>query len=243
MTELEQRLRDLGEHLDYPPTPDVAAAVARRVERPAPSRLPARRRTLVVALAALAVAAGAVLAVPQARTAILELFGLRGVEIERVTTLPSGQANAELGLGRLVSLEDAQARVPYRIVLPKLDAGRPSRVYLASQPPGGQIGLLLSVDGERVLFTEFRADPDDRFVGKQIASGTRVERVAVAGEPGYWVEGDPHFFFYRDASGEIREETERLAGNVLLWERGERLLRLEGDLTKAEALALARSVG
>ena len=33
-----------------------------------------------------------------------------------------------------------------------------------------------------------------------------------------------------------------LAGTVLLWNRGPLLLRLEGDLTRAEALELAESV-
>ena len=40
----------------------------------------------------------------------------------------------------------------------------------------------------------------------------------------------------------IADEPTYLAGTVLLWNRGPVLLRLEGDLTRAEALELARSV-
>jgi hypothetical protein len=41
----------------------------------------------------------------------------------------------------------------------------------------------------------------------------------------------------------MQSEQVRLAGNVLLWERGTRTLRLEADVSKAEALAIAASVG
>ena len=62
------------------------------------------------------------------------------------------------------------------------------------------------------------------------------------GAPGIFLSGGPHVVFYRDASGEIRNETLRLAGNTLLWERGELLLRLESALPLEEALRVARSV-
>ena len=42
----------------------------------------------MLAFAVLAVAVGAAMAVPQARTAILEFFRLRGATVERVETLP-----------------------------------------------------------------------------------------------------------------------------------------------------------
>ena len=48
-----------------------------------------------------------------------------------------------------------------------------------------------------------------------------------------------------DENGTITDEPTFLAGTVLLWNRGDLLLRLEGDLTRAEALELAlrRRVG
>ena len=39
----------------------------------------------------------------------------------------------------------------------------------------------------------------------------------------------------------LTPEPTYLAGTVLLWNRGELLLRLEGDLTQAEAVRLAES--
>jgi ABC-type transporter Mla MlaB component len=38
------------------------------------------------------------------------------------------------------------------------------------------------------------------------------------------------------------EGTLRLARNTLIWQRGSVMLRLEGELTRAEALRIARSV-
>ena len=41
----------------------------------------------------------------------------------------------------------------------------------------------------------------------------------------------------------MQSEQVRLVGNVLLWERGTRTLRLEADITKEKALQIAASVG
>jgi hypothetical protein len=47
---------------------------------------------------------------------------------------------------------------------------------------------------------------------------------------------------YVDEMGDVTDERTYLAGTVLLWNRGPLLLRLEGDLTRAEALVLAESI-
>ena len=85
MTELERALVLLGDELAFPPAPDVSVRVLARVAEAPPRR---RRRALVLVVAALAVAIGAAFAVPQARTAILDFFGLRGATVQRVETLP-----------------------------------------------------------------------------------------------------------------------------------------------------------
>ena len=66
--------------------------------------------------------------------------------------------------------------------------------------------------------------------------------MTVDGEPGLFVDGDEHFVMFLDENGAISDERTYLAGTVLLWNRGPLLLRLEGDLTLGEALALAKSV-
>jgi hypothetical protein len=243
MTELERKLIALGAELDLPEPPDLGARVRARLAEP---QVPRRRgrRILAVALAVLAVAIGAAFAVPQARTAILEWLGLRGATIELVPELPTTPpASADLGLGPRVTLAEARRRAAYDVVLPVL-LGRPHDVHFTAALPGGQVAAVYPrQDPERppLLFTEFRADGLE-LIQKLAGPETRVEPVTVSGEPGYWLAGAPHSFLYRDPDGDVREETFRLAGNVLLWQRGELTLRLEGVATRAEALRIAESV-
>jgi hypothetical protein len=44
------------------------------------------------------------------------------------------------------------------------------------------------------------------------------------------------------SEGSVRDEATALAGNVLLWNHGRLLLRLEADVSRDEALELAESV-
>ena len=99
MTDLELQLRDLGAQIEYPRTPDIAGAVRRRLTTEAARRGFALRRAVLIGVAVLAVVVGAVMAVPQARTAVLEWLGLRGVKIERVPTQPTAPVGSDLGLG------------------------------------------------------------------------------------------------------------------------------------------------
>jgi hypothetical protein len=254
LTELEHALVRLGSELDFPETPDVASAVRRRLDRPqrrSRLRLP-ETRTLAVAFAVLLAVAGAVLAVPPARSAILDFLGLRGATIERVETLPELPAGAgRLDLGRPVSLEEAQESAEFDVLVPGL-LGEPANVFYSASVPGGRISLIYRpgddvpasrYTGVGLLVTEFRGDLTPDLVGKLVDGGARVEPVTVGGQPGFWIEGGPHFFFYRDPRGDIAEDTMRLAGNTLLFERGTTLVRLEGsrELPRDRALAIAES--
>ena len=250
MAELERELHELGAALDFPPTPDVATAVRRRLAaetRPAPRF--ARRRALVLAFAVLAVAIGAVMAVPPARTAVLDWLGLRGVRIERTPTSPSagtttvrGLSESGLVLGERVTVAEARRLARYPILLPPESLGDPDAVYLDPSAPGGQVSFLYR-DGDevRLLVSEFRAGIDEEFIQKSAGPATRIEPVSVNGGPGWWLEGEPHEFFFVDpATKQVRPETLRLATNTLLWVSGGRTLRIEGeDLTRDEAVRLA----
>ena len=255
LTDLEQALVRLGGELDFPETPDVAAAVRRRLgEAPGRKRvrLPEARR-LAVAFAVLLAVVGAVLAVPPARSAILEFLGLRGATIERVETLPElPEGVRDLIPGRSVSLEDAQQSVEFEVLVPGL-LGEPDDVFYSASVPGGRISLVYRPDeslpasrytGVGLLVTEFRGDFTPELVGKLVDGGVAVEPVTVGGQPGYWIEGGPHVVFFRDARGDVLEDTMRLAGNTLLVERGTTLVRLEGsrELTRERALAIAESL-
>jgi len=62
----------------------------------------------------------------------------------------------------------------------------------------------------------------------------------VDGRPGLWLEGGPHTLTCLGRDLALRERTVLIHGNVLLLVRNGVTLRLEGSLTRAQALSLAR---
>jgi hypothetical protein len=64
----------------------------------------------------------------------------------------------------------------------------------------------------------------------------------VNGRDGLWLEGGPHTLTYFDRLGQFQERTVLIRGNVLIWTRPNLTLRIEGRLTKAQALELAREI-
>ena len=243
MPELEAALVELGRSIEFPPAPDLAARVRERIAAEPPQRrgfAPARR-TLVIALAMIAVAVGALMAVPGTRAAILEFFGVRGVAIERVETLPTVPTNVDLNLGDPVTLERARELADFEVVVPEA-LGDPDEVYFSDFPAGGMVSFVYGSSEEpRALFTQFEATFVDTAL-KKLEATTNVEHVGVDDEPGIFLSGPPHVFGFLDANGQYQEETMRLVGNVLLWERRPLTLRLEADVSRDEALRIARSV-
>ncbi len=269
MPELDDRLRDLGSHIEWPATPDVMPAVRARLTAGAPRR-GRRTRALLVLAALVATLGGGLAASPEARSAILRLLRLRGATVERVDrlpvvtsppaassqgspgTTPTAVATALAELGEPSSLDAARARVPFPILVPRA-LGAPDVVRVqASSADRTSVSLLYaprsglsptSVPAIGLLLSEYRGSVATEFIGKLAGPGTRVERVEVDGEPGVWLEGEPHFLFHRGPDGEIVEQTLRLSSNTLLWERGELLLRIEARLDLAGALRVATSLG
>jgi hypothetical protein len=239
MPELESALRQLGASVEFPDEPDFVEGVRRRM-REAPGRGWAPPRLLLVGFAVLAVAVGAVMAVPPARTAVLEWLGIKGVSVTRVETLPKTGPLSEVGLGEQVTLAGAR-RVASWLVEPSYEGlGLPDHVFHTVAVPGGQVAFLWGTKAEpRLLMTQ---SPGRAFGEKMLGPGSDAERADVDGELGVWFSGPPHVFIYRDEHGDIREETARLAGNTLLWQHGELTVRLEGELSRREALEIARTV-
>jgi hypothetical protein len=58
----------------------------------------------------------------------------------------------------------------------------------------------------------------------------------------YWVEG-LRIVELEDESGLLIERSRRVTGaNTLVWAQGQHIYRIEGDLTREEAVAIAQSV-
>jgi hypothetical protein len=240
MPELERQLRELGGAVAYPATPDLAGATRRRLAERRPWwRVLSRRQALAIALAVLAVSVAAVMAVPPARTAILRFFHIGAVTVERVETLPPAEERPlAAGLGRRVSVDDGARLAGFRMVLPPLKQPV-ERVYVR---PGVQSAFLDVPDKGSVLLMEIRGRQNIDLAKKFATPQTHIEPVSVNGGFGLWIAGAPHVVTFQDRSGNIQQFTTRLAGNVLIWTRGDLTLRLEGDLTKQRALEIARSV-
>jgi len=259
VSELEQRLTQLGRELDWPETPDLAGAIGRRLatEPAVPESPPARRRrpivfrrSLAIALLALLVLAGGVVAaVPSVRDAVLEFFGLQGATVERREELPRIEPG-QLRLGEPTTLDAARDDLDFEPLIPEA-AGEPDGVFVDTTVPGGQLSLTYRPrsglpearsTGVGLLVDEFRGDLAPEFMGKIAGQATRVEEFTIDGEPAIWLEGAPHFFFYRTSDQPIVEDQLRIAQNVLLLEQGRLLVRLEGAFNRDRAVELARSL-
>jgi hypothetical protein len=237
VSELERQLLVVGRQLDFPPEPDLSAAVRARLE--ARPRRPFPWRAAALALAALALALGAAFAVPQARTAILRFFHLRGATVELVGTLPQAVERSQAGgLGSPRSRAAAERAIGFRLVLPPVEGGGPRTVYVLDDGLGT---VVLHAYGRPVLLSEYRSSNVD-FLRKAVSGRTSVDEVRVGTDPGLWIEGGTHTLTYLDRSGAFRERPILIHGNVLLWVHGPLTLRLEGRLTKDRALALGRRV-
>jgi RNA polymerase sigma factor (sigma-70 family) len=159
-------------------------------------------------------------------------------------------AGERLGLGQPVSLAEARTRFGAAIALPA-DLGQPDELYLREPPAGGMLSLVYrprpglpaaGSTGVGLLVSQFRAALAPEFLGKGLGPGSRVEQLSVGDGRAIWISGQPHAFFYRDRAGQPQPEDVRLAGSVLLWERGELTLRLEAALERDEAVRLAATI-
>jgi hypothetical protein len=231
---LEQRLVELGRELEFPPEPDLASrARARARGKPFPWRAAA----LAFAVVALAIAVA--FAVPPARSAILRFFHLGGASVELVDTLPQARERSQArGLGRPLPLSQAEARVGFDLLLPPLDR-EPGRAYVIGDSVAT---VLLRSHGRTVLLSEFPSSGGEESLKKLALNATVIASVEIRGRPGLWLEGVPHVLTWIDRDTGYHERPILVRGNVLLWVRGDLTLRLEGRLSKAQALELARSI-
>ena len=225
----EQELRALAAYVDFPPERDLAPSVRARLA----GRRPQRRRALVAVLAAVLVAIAVAFAVPPARSAILRFFHLQGASIEVVDELPEVKTAGPLDLGNPMTLAEARRTLRFQPLTSDL-LGKPDAITW----DGHQ--LWFKYGSTRLLVSQFQASGVDVFIKKLAEPDTRITRVEVNGEPGFFLDGAKHFL-YLAPTRIVVDERVRLARDVLLWQHGQLTLRLEGDLTRGQALRIARS--
>jgi hypothetical protein len=262
-------LGELAGAIEWPPAtlgggpgPDVASRVrARLVSTPQPrarSWIPAgrwrpARLALVlalVALLALAVAAGA---------ALLGLPGLRLTLAPPSSPLPTlapshapppGEPGSTLGLGVLTPIGEVEAIAGRPVGAPTDPAVGPPDAAYVDRSRANQVALVWAASdalpeslepGVGLVLHSFDGTAKDEYFDKLIHTGTTIEPVTVSGNPGYWIEGAPHFFFYvRD--GQLIDDNQRWVGDALIWSDGETTYRLETALGRDAAIRIAESI-
>lgn len=243
---LEDRLLDLGTAIAFPATPPLSALVADRLSQPRRQLGLGRPISRAFALALVAT----VLLVGLAAAFGIGLGGLRLVFGPAPSPLPSVVIGP--GLGEATTLAEARETVTFSLRVPALPGlGDPDLVYLAEPPAGGAVTLLYrGRDGFPadpatnigLIVTEFRADIGPEIFEKLINSGVSVTPAKVGGVAAWWVAGGDHFFFYRDAQGQVVDSTLRLATDTLIWEERGVTQRVEGAPSLADAIRVAESL-
>jgi hypothetical protein len=235
-TALEAALRSLGARLDVPDPPEVTDAVLARLDEHAPAPRVWPRRLVAAAVAAVVALATAMTVSPAVRAAVFDFFRIGGVEIhenEPAPVIPS--LDPPLPGERDVTLAEAALAVDFPLRLP------------ATLGPPGAVRL---IDGGRAVtmaFGEVRIDQFDGGLDPMFTKFTHaadVHHVTVdAGGtvPAIWV-ARPHPVLYTDRDGTLRDESARLAGTTLIWEKDGITYRVEGDLTQERAIEIAESM-
>ena len=245
---MESELRAAGRELDVPPARDLTAAVRQRLEGQAVPRrrMPAlgtgalrrrpRWRTALVAAAALL---AVVIATPQGRAVVGHVFRFAGVELRQGPgPVSSPVRSPSLPGERQMSLEQARHQVSFPILVPAA-LGRPGEVVVSDR------GRVVSLFWRRTPYGLVRMDEFaghlDHVYFEKFVHWSNVTKVAVNGTRGMWIKG-PQELVYITRSGVPAMASARLTtGNTLIWGTRQVALRLEGNLGKTPALAIARS--
>jgi hypothetical protein len=240
----------------WPPTPPLAAIVADEIHRserahhPLRPRLslPSRRRTVLIALAVVL----AVAAVAGAARLVIDI-GAVTVRTAPGTPPPASPQSAAAFGDPAHSVRAAEAEVGFTVTVP-VALGPPDRVWVGtsfvegpSSPPSPRVTLawdprpglppIEDLEWGAVLM-EFQGEAE--IASKTVFSGTGAFRsVRIDGASAYWITGE-HALTISAPNG-IGSVEVRVSGNVLIWQQGDRTLRLETSLGLDDALAIASS--
>jgi hypothetical protein len=261
---LEAALIRAGKSIDYPSTPPLSVRVRAELQTPSARRARTLPRLAWSIAIALIIALALLLAFPETRDALAQIFGLRTIRIipttptatpvapptpSALTTLPTTTPASRaptLTPSRTAqccetTLDDVRARSRFKILLPP--GTTPSRVYFQSLKNFGdaQQVILVFGDANNPRFTLYQAT--NFLYGKLVGGGTVIEETTVNGQRALWLAGAPHLLVYLDANGQVQFDSERtVSANTLAWESGEVTYRLETNGSKAEAIQFAESL-
>ncbi len=214
------------------PPHSVAANTPERLLRRVVEVIANNRRRAVAVVTALLIA---LLATPPVRATVADWFGFAGVIVRQDPTPRPSPAPPPPPVQSSTTLQQAKALVAFDPVLPTR-LGRPQGVEVSTDRRLLSMSWTGGRDGT-VRLDQFAGRLDYAFA-KGAPGG---EFTSVADSPALWFD-EPHEVVVLNADGTSRTETARLAGHTLIWQYGDTTLRLEGDLSRERARAIARSV-
>ena len=260
MIDLERSLGELAARLEIPGGDRLASDVVRRIG--APVRHHASRRTMRLAGAMAVVVLVVVVALPGPRRAVARWLGFESVRIDPGVTVPTTgpatgpetsvvntQPAIDLGLGPVVSINEAMSRTGLAAPMPAL-LGEPQSIHVVQPPANGQIVVVYAaselvpqstITGVGALVSAIPANLEEGLFGKALGDEATVRSVDVGGAEGFWIEGSAHQLFF-EVGDEVLADTLRLATNTLLWQRDGQVFRLEADISLDTALRIASTV-
>jgi hypothetical protein len=274
---LDTELRSLAAWLDVGPVvattaaaPDPARLARLRIEAGGSGTRSASwpfgrtalpvRRSLVLAIVALAVVAAVVGAIGLGVPGIRIIFtgatpsptatptAAASPVAPTSTPIPPGPPGSDLDLGVLTTQADAAKLTDFGLLRPTDPSiGAPETIWYRE----GRLTLIwksrpglpeTQAAGVGLLVTEFRGSVNRDFFGKMIGGGTTVTPVTVDGSTGYWIAGALHDFFYLDANGGFVSDSRRVVGDTLIWTRAGITFRMETALGRDAAIGIAETI-
>jgi hypothetical protein len=138
-------------------------------------------------------------------------------------------------LVRPSTLLAAAEALGYAPALP-IGAGEPLEVFLIDF--SGQGAVVLRYES----FDLWQTDGPGSF-GKGSPADTVIEVTQVADTQGYWIEGERRILRFLDERGdEVPGSRREVNRNTLVWRTAASFYRLEGDLTREQAIEIAESL-
>lgn len=244
--DLELLLERASASVAYPATPQLRGRVLSAIETE--PRVIERPKRPVFAFATIAAAIAAfaamiALAVPGSRSAIAEFFGIEGSTIERAPTPQPGTTATPLPTAvsvppaaRQATLAEVEAAIGFMPAL--VDGREPERAYVVRYG-GDSVGILRYAE-----FDLWQSTLESSTVNKEISSDVVVEEFVLAnGAPARWVTGSRYVLVVRDANGEEIDDSFRVVErSALIWRTDRAFYRIETELEKDEAIAIAESL-
>jgi hypothetical protein len=257
----EAHVQDTARTLHFPPTPDLAGAVNRRLRVPQKQRIAPRLLWKSAAVGLLVLAA--LFAVPPVRAAIVQILRVGAITIFTVepTPFPTTAATSQPSVNAATSLsaptatplrsvldlygettlEDARQRVDFPLRLPahSEQIRPPDKVFV--QDLGGSVVIMVWLDPDQ--------PHQSRLSLHQFGPGTFAEKLqprfvretTVNGQRAVWARG-PHLLQVWDKDRAEISQRRLVNGHVLIWQEGEVTYRIESTLQLDEAVQVAESL-